>query len=151
VRSVTVDGRDAQFEVERLGDVQRAAVTIPAVRTAGGPVRVVFAYDEGTEVYAAIDRPERGATTEGLRILRSRAEAGALHLTLEGLAGRTYALGVRSPRSVGEIAGVKVLAPAPTVTAGEARGPIAGGTQLEVTFDGPAGQYVRRTIDLPLR
>jgi len=144
VRSVTVDGREARFETDRRGDVQRAVVTVPAV---AGPIRVVFTYDEGTEVYAPIEPPERGAMTERLRILSSRAEGDALHLTLEGLASRTYALGVRSPRSVGEVAGV-------TIVPGEAepaRASAVKGTTLAVTFEGPPGQYVRRTIDLPLR
>jgi glycogen debranching enzyme len=140
VRSVTVDGRDTPFEVDRRGDVQRAVATISTATTASVPVRVVFTYDEGTEVYAAIDAPERGAVSEGLRILRARADETTLSLTLEGLAGRTYALGVRSPRSVGEVGGVKVVASSATTV-----------TQLAVTFDGPAGQYVRRTMDLPLR
>jgi glycogen debranching enzyme len=170
VRSVTVDGREARFEIERRGDVQRATVTLPpagapsrgaAVSSASGPVRVVFTYDEGTEVYVPIDPPERGAASEGLRILRSRADGGTLGLTLEGLAGRTYALGVRSPRSVGEVPGVKVVASAAAagttplgaggMTDRAARTAMLAGLQLAVTFDGPAGQYVRRTIELPLR
>jgi len=32
-----------------------------------------------------------------------------------------------------------------------ARASAVKGTTLAVTFEGPAGQYVRRTIDLPLR
>jgi hypothetical protein len=99
---------------------------------------VVFSYDEGTDVFAAIEVPARGAPSEGLRILRSRAEGGALHLTLEGLAGRTYPLGLRSPQTASGVAGVAVT------TSG-------GRPELRVTFDGPDGAYVRRTIDLPLR
>jgi hypothetical protein len=185
VRSVTVNGRETPFEIDRRGDVQRARVTVPVVAgsVAASAVRVAFTHDEGTEVYAPIEPPARGASSEGLRILRARAASGALHLVVEGLAGRTYAVGVRSPRSVGEVAGVKVVAASPsTVTAGEenvvaapttrntpgmstavtpipagvmmdgtAPGRRAGDTQLAITFDGPAGQYVRRTIDLPLR
>jgi glycogen debranching enzyme len=157
VRSVTADGRELRFEIDRRGDVQRAPVTLPVAATA---VRVVFTYDEGTEVYTRIDQPARGAASEGLRVLRARAEGGVLRLTLEGLAGRTYALGVRSPRTVGEAPGVTVRpvtepaaqlavagAPAPMAVPG----PVAGKTELSVTFDGPAGRYVRRNIDLPLR
>jgi glycogen debranching enzyme len=161
VRSVTVDGRDAPFEIDRRGDVQRATVTLP-LPTAGAAstVRVAFNYDEGTEVYAPIEPPARGAATEALRILRSQAENGTLRLTVEGLGGRAYVLGVRSPRSVGEAPGVKVkqsssaTGPGPDDAAsndGPRRPGAAGRTELSVTFDGPPGQYVRRTIDLPLR
>jgi glycogen debranching enzyme len=157
VRSVTVNGRETPFEIDRRGDVQRARVTVPA---AAGAVRVVFDHDEGTEVYAPIEPPARGASSEGLRILRARADGGALHLVMEGLAGRTYAVGVRSPRSIGEVPGVKVVASAPVplglgVPVGladhAARRAVPGSTQLAVTFDGPPDQYVRRTIELPLR
>jgi len=34
---------------------------------------------------------------------------------------------------------------------GGAQNTATGRTGLSVTFEGPAGQYVRRTIDLPLR
>jgi hypothetical protein len=99
---------------------------------------VVFTYDEGTDVHAAIEPPARGAASEGLRVLRSRAEGGALHLNLEGLAGRSYALGVRTPHRVGTTPGV-------TVTA------TPGGAELLVSFEGPNGDYARRVIDVPLR
>ena len=146
VRSVTVDGREARFEVERRGDVQRIAIeplSLGAAPSSGGArspetLQAVINYGEGTEVYARIEPPARGAASEGLRILRSRAEEGMLRLTLEGLGGRTYAVGVRSPRSVGDAPGVTVVTS-------------STGTQLRVAFEGPPGQYVRRTIDLPLR
>jgi glycogen debranching enzyme len=152
VRSVTMDGRQARFEIERRGDVQRAVVTVPAaVPGAAGPVRVVFTYDEGTEVYAHIDPPERGAASEGLRILRARAEPSVLRLTLEGLAGRTYALGVRSPHAVGGAPGVTAKQLTEAIEVDRPDRHMNGRTELSVTFDGPMGQYVRRTIDIPLR
>ena len=156
VRSVTVDGRDTPFEIERRGDVQRALVRVDVPAT-GPTMRIAFSYDEGTEVFSAIEPPARGATSEALRILRSRAEGGMLHLTLEGLAGRTYVLGLRSPRSVGDAPGVTVtpkpiVTPTPTVTSRSAGdGGAVRTAELRVAFEGPAGQYVRRTIDLPLR
>jgi hypothetical protein len=192
VRSVAVDGRDTPFRMESRGDVQHAVVSVPATALSpatppGTPpgaasarsisARVVFSYDEGTDVFAPVEIPARGATSEGLRILRSRAEAGALHLVLEGLAGRTYTVGVRTLRSIGDAPGVTVTAsnrdatgmiPWPAAaaagTAGLTADPTAGttarfaghttpipGARLSVSFDGPPGQYVRRTIDLPLR
>jgi glycogen debranching enzyme len=161
VRSVTVNGRGKPFALDRRGDVQRALITLdpepdgvfgvdpstvaiesdaPVFESfdSGTTVKVVFSYDDGTEVFAPIEPPAPGAPSEGLRILRCRAEGGTLRLTLEGIGGRTYALGVRTPRTVGEAPGVKVV-PAP------------GRAALSVAFEGPAGEYVRRTIDLPLR
>jgi len=57
---------------------------------------------------------------------------------VEGLSGRQYRIGVRTPRVVEAVSGV-------TVT------PSPGGAELLVTFEGPPEQYVRRTISLPLR
>jgi len=62
-----------------------------------------------------------------------------LKLLLDGRAGRTYALGVRSPRRPQAVPGVTVSA-APD-----------GDARLLVSFEGPEGTYVRRELDLPLR
>jgi glycogen debranching enzyme len=137
VRSVTVDGRETPFRLDPDGDVQRAEVTLPTTSGAG-PRTVVISYDEGTETFSRIDLPEPGSASHALRILRSRAQGGALHLLVEGLAGRQYPIGVRTPHIVEAVPGV-------TVTRS------AGGADLLVTFDGPPEQYVRRTISLPLR
>ena len=184
MRSVAVDGRDTPFRMESRGDVQHATVSVP--RTALSPLtapgtqpgaasarsigaRVVFSYDEGTDVSAAVEIPARGATNEGLRILRSHADAGALHLTLEGVAGRTYAVSVRTPRALGDAPGVTVVAaaapgsaslPGSALAPGSVSSPVtaepsrlghAPHTELRIAFDGPTGQYVRRTLEIPLR
>ena len=99
---------------------------------------VTFAYSEGTRVYFELQPLVAGATNQGLRILRARAEATALHLTVEGLGGRSYTATVRSPKRVGESEGV---------TANPSK---AGEAQLTIRFDGPANEYVRRELVLPL-
>jgi hypothetical protein len=137
VRSVTVDGQDTPFRIDLDGDVQRAEVTLPGA-PGTSPRTVVLLYDEGTDAFSRVVLPEPGSTSEGLRILRSRAEGGSLRLVLEGLAGRQYGIGVRTTRVVDAIPGVTV-----------ARTP--GGADLLVTFEGPPEHYVRRTITLPLR
>ena len=146
VRSVAVDGQDTPFRIHLDGDVQRAEVTLPAgssadsstARSSAAPRTVVLLYDEGTDAFSRVVLPEPGSPSVGLRILRSRAEGGSLRLVLEGLAGRQYHVGVRTPRVIEAVPGV-------TVT------PRAGGADLLVTFEGPPEQYVRRTISLPLR
>jgi len=100
---------------------------------------IVFTFDEGTDVYVEREALRPGAGNEGLRVLRSRAEAGALGLTLEGLGGRTYELRLRTARRAGDTNGVKVTR-------------AAGSTdqQLLITFDGPQGTYARRELIVPL-
>jgi glycogen debranching enzyme len=134
IKSVTVNGREAKFDVQRIGDVQRVEVAFDFSLTA----TVVFNYDEGTDVYVAQQMPAPGAINQGLRILRVRADANALRLTLEGLGGYVYTLRARSARRLGEASGVKIT---------EIEGQDA---QLTVSFDGPKDEYVRREIVIPL-
>ena len=135
VRAVTVNGRAARFEVKKTGDVQRAEVSVDA---ASPTAEIVYSYDEGTEVYIERDAPAPGASTQSLRVLRSRASANGLQLTVEGLGGRSYALLARSPRRLGQANGA-------TVSEVNARD-----TQILISFDGPAETYVRREITIPL-
>ncbi|HWP44577.1 MAG TPA: GH116 family glycosyl hydrolase [Blastocatellia bacterium] len=135
IERVLVNGREARFRVTRAGDVQGAEVT---VEVAAGTTQVDYFYDEGTEVYIEHRALVAGASSEGLRILRSRADQNALRLTLEGLGGRTYRIGVRSARRLGEASGVKKV---------ETGGRDA---QLLISFEGPEGSYVRRELTIPL-
>ena len=136
IRAVSVDGRAARFDVKVEGDVQRAVVVTDLARGRG---EIVIRYDEGTDAYLRAEAPATGARSEGLRILRSRAEKGTLHLRLEGLGGRAYALRVRTPKRVLGTAAATVRA--------------VGGHDFEVTvaFEGQPGVYARRELALPLR
>ena len=98
---------------------------------------ITIRYDEGTDVYNAPQPLVAGATSEGLRVLRSRADANALHLLLEGLAGRTYTLGVRTGKRLGTTKGVQVQQAS------------TGDAQISVAFDGPSGAYAQREITIP--
>jgi hypothetical protein len=135
INRVLVNGRAAQFRIVRLGDVQRADVTVEA---ATEMTQVDYFYDEGTEVYIEPQALVPGASSQGLRILRSRADQNALRLMLEGLGGRAYQLRVRTPRRLGEASGVR------KVEASERD------VQLLVSFEGPEGSYVRRDLTIPL-
>jgi glycogen debranching enzyme len=135
VRRVTVNGTVVKHDVAVVGDVQRVQI-LTGERPSS--TEVAFSYDEGTDAYVEPQDLQQGAANSGLRILRARASATALRLTLEGLGGRTYAVGVRTPRRLGTVEGVAVTAP-------PGRDP-----QLRILFDGPAGQYVRREIAVPL-
>jgi hypothetical protein len=135
VQRVTVNGTVVRHEAAVLGDVQRVQILTDERSPA---TEVVFAYDEGTDAYVLPPDLRQGAANEGLRILRARASAAALRLTIEGRGGRTYAVGVRTPRRLGTAEGVVVSAP-------PGRDP-----ELRVRFDGPPAQYVRREIVVPL-
>jgi glycogen debranching enzyme len=136
VRSVRVDGAEVPLQVRRTGDLQRAEVASPRV---SARTQILFAYDEGTEVYAPAEPSEPGARSGGLRILRSRAEGQVLRLVLDGRGGRTYALRVRTPRV---LAAERSLA---VKRLGDRD------WELRVAFDGSADAYVRREVSLALR
>jgi glycogen debranching enzyme len=134
IARVTVNGTAAKYEVRHIGDVQRVEVTIDALAPA---TDVVFSFEEGTDVYVEPSAVQAGASNAGLRLLRVRPEAGALHLTLEGLGGRAYAVTVRTPRRLGAADGVTVLERTAT------------SQRLEIRFDGSADGYVRRELTIP--
>ncbi len=135
VLAVKVQGRPIEFATKSIGDIQRAEVTVDANQE---PIEVIYCYDEGTDVFADQEIPAPGAPSKGLRILRSRADQKALHLVLEGIGGRSYALSVRTPHQLGEVSGARVET-----------GPTSA-TRLLVTFDGSTDTYIRRELTIPL-
>jgi hypothetical protein len=135
VVSATIGGRAAALEVTRVGDIQRAQVTVPEP---GAVTEIVFAFEGGTEVYASAVTPGPGDRNEGLRVVRARPEPGVLRLVVEGRGGSTYPLGVRTARTLGAAPGVTLAGSGPA------------GTVLAIVFEGPDGAYVRREIAIPL-
>ena len=134
VTGVTVNGQPVAWESGAQGDVQRAHVTLPA---AAGAQAIVVSHTPGTEVVVEPEPLRQGATSQGLRVLRVRPGPTRCGSKLEGRAGRTYELRVRTPRQVGSAAGV--------VSEAE-----KGGAVLKVTFEGTTDGYVQRELTLPL-
>ncbi len=135
VHSVQVNGNLGLFNLTQQGDRQRAVVQAPAA----GRLEFVFTLTPGTGVYVHQEMPAEGARSQGLRVLRDRAEDGALHLRLEGRGGRTYRLHARTPHRIAAADGV-------TVTQEDGADAL-----LEVSFDGSPDAYVRRDVRLPLQ
>jgi hypothetical protein len=135
IRAVTINGRPAQFNIVRRGDIQRAEI---AFDYTGPNSDIVLTYDEGTGVYVEHQEALEGASNRGLRILRSRAAENDLQLTLEGLGGQTYDLQVHTPGELGAAPGVKQSS-----TDGK-------DTRLSISFEGQAEEYVRREVTIPL-
>lgn len=135
LRAVGANGSPARFTMQREGDVQLAQVTLDGVSR---HTDVVFDFRQGTEVGWRVEAPEPGARSEGLRVLRARAEAGVLRLVVEGLGGRTYVLRLRTPRKPGATDGVAVK------RAGR-------DWELGVRFEGEPETYVRQELSVPLR
>jgi len=135
IRSVTVNGQPAALKLTQVGDIQRAEISFDLTLLA----KIVFSYDEGTEVYVVPESLKPAQNNQGIRLLRSRSDANALRLVVEGVGGRSYTLGVRCPRRLGEAGGVKV-----------SRAAGSADQQLLITFDGPPDAYVRREVIVPI-
>ncbi|MDQ3919932.1 MAG: GH116 family glycosyl hydrolase, partial [Acidobacteriota bacterium] len=135
VRSVKADGRSLSYEVRREGDVQRVEFRVEARRE----TEVHISYDEGSDVYLPFEPPAPGARSESLRVLRSHAEAGALRLLLEGVAGHTYLLNVKTQRMPEGWSDFDATRVAPDVF------------QIRVPFENTTTGYVRREVVIPLR
>jgi glycogen debranching enzyme len=133
-----VGGR--RVEIEQLGargDVRQALVR---VTPGGAETAVTVSVREGSDVYRTIEPVQAGARNSGLRILRSRASSAGLALRLEAPGGTRQVVHLRSPREL------------TTVPDGVKRLPASEpDPMLEISFDGPAGAYVRRDVVLPLR
>lgn len=136
VRAVRVGGRRVPFEIERTGDVQRAIIAVETL-----PAEIVFEYDEGTDVIVEPPVLEPGARSQGLRLLRARAEQEALRLVVEGLGGRTYVLRLHPAAQIAAVEGARFAS-------GNAS---ASNQELFVDFEGTPDSYVRRAVTVKLR
>jgi hypothetical protein len=131
---VRVNGRPASFRLVPAGDVQRVELAVEVREKAD----VLISYEEGTDVYVTREPPAPGARSEGLRVLRSRAEPGALRLLLEGHGGRAYTLRLVTPFRVEPGADFDAE-------------PVAEGEyELTVPFGPPSGAYARKELVVPL-
>ncbi|MEO0856534.1 MAG: amylo-alpha-1,6-glucosidase [Bacteroidota bacterium] len=134
VEGLLVNGEFFESDLVTEGDVQRVVASIPL----GDRTEITVATDSGTGAYVRHEPADSGARSMGLRILRDRAEDGALNLLLEGVGGETYAFGIRSPRTVIGADGVAV------------RETEARHYEATISFEGTGPDYVRRAVSLPL-
>jgi glycogen debranching enzyme len=137
VEAVTVDGKPVRPNIVRTGDVQFVEVAVPQP---SADMRADFKVRGGSDVYVARSAPRAGARNEGIRILRSRADARALRLLVEGRNGRTYDLFLRTPRRPGAVQGG-------TLIRAQGRDPI-----VRISFEGAdEGDYSRRDVVIALQ
>ena len=134
---VHVNGRPAKFDVIKVGDIKRIQVVVDRPPP---NVEVIIGYSTGTDVYAAPEPLQPGQRSEGLRIIRARADGKALRLSVDGLGGRQYTLSIKTHGGeiLHAVPGTKLI------------GSPGHDRQLLVDFDGPSGTYVHREIDIPL-
>lgn len=133
VRNVTANGRKIQFQMKPYGDGQQAEIKL---ELGGAATEIMFDYAEGTDVFYVPPSLVAGAESVGLMIVKSQARKDGLYVVLEGRGGHVYELGVRSPRGLQAVEGVKVVQS-------------ASGQKLQISFAGDGETYVKREIMLP--
>lgn len=134
VKSVTVTGKKTPFQIKQVGDIQQAEIEFDSASA----IEIIYLFDEGTDVYWNTPDLVVGQENMGLRIIRSQAKADGLNLVLEGRAGHSYQLNIRSPKFLKDI---EIIAN--TLPTMEQR--------LKIQFEGEKDTYVKREIFLPFK
>lgn len=139
IKTATINGTAVNFNVQKTGDVQRAEIV---VENPENKLKIIYEFDEGTEVWVDFPPLEPGQTNQGLKIIRATASDASLHLILEGLAGRAYTLGVVSGGLIGDAEGVEIEQFGSGFN--RSRG------KIRVKFEGAENSFVRREIKLAI-
>ena len=103
---------------------------------------IAFRHSPFPEVIQPLPAPAPGATSESLRILKSRFTAGALNVLVEGLPGRPYRFSIATPWPIRNIAGPRgssVLNPGP------------GRALIEIVLPGVSSEYRRAALTVEFR
>ena len=93
VRAVMAGGRAVPFRVVSNGRAELVTFEV----TLGDGVEVAVRHSSGWRLDVPATVPERGERSRNLKVLDARVEAGVFVVSLEGLAGATYDLGVVRP------------------------------------------------------
>ena len=133
IRRVTIDGRETDYTLDRVGD---RLVVSAEIETTSWKSEFVYEFDPGTDVIVSAEPAAPGGRSRSIRILRSRAESDGLVLVVEGLGQQQYELMIRSPNRLSGAEGVAV------------RRIDDEYTLAIVSFVGPENVYIRRELKL---
>ncbi|HWQ35710.1 MAG TPA: GH116 family glycosyl hydrolase [Blastocatellia bacterium] len=131
IRRVSVNGKDAKFDVINTASIRLCQIRLNVSRTE----TVEIEYLPGTEVF--FDRPAAkvGDTSRGLKLISTATDANEFRINLEGLSEATYEVRVRSHRPLSRAVNAEMS-------------PAGDGTmRLRVVMPrAERGGYVRQTI-----
>ncbi|MBI4544216.1 MAG: amylo-alpha-1,6-glucosidase [Gemmatimonadetes bacterium] len=133
VQRVTVNERDAPVQVEETAHDVHAVVEL----TLADEALVEIEFRGGVEVVTPAERLTPGQPSEGLRVLDFRRAGREYLLLLEGLAGRSYALELRTAARLRNLRGAERLEQE------------EGRARLRSSFPAGAG-YTRREVRFSL-
>ena len=133
VISATIDGKPATFKIEESSQDTHAGVMTPVRRK----VEIEIKFSTGIEIDLPVQETEIGHNTAALKFLGVEKVAGRLKLVIEGAAGRSYRLRVRSALGELEFDGARLV------------GDSGGWKEFEASFpDSEREPYIRKTIEV---
>ena len=100
VQGVSVNGHSARCATHATGADTHALCRIALAHS----LTIVVRHTRGFAVLLAEPAPQRGERSSALKVLSQRLAGDTLVLQVEGLAGHTYDLPVRTPRGIARVA-----------------------------------------------
>ena len=136
VQSVMIDGRPAAFKLEDSSQDSHVAINARINRK----VEIEVKFSVGIELDLPVPEPETGQRTSALKFLGVEKGVDRLKLELEGAAGRTYRMRIRSGLWDLKVDGAKVV------------GDSGGWKEIEAAFPDPSSEaYIKKTIDIAIQ
>jgi hypothetical protein len=105
VRSVACDGQSIPFETENFSQVTQAFSLIPITSESH---TIVVDISPTVEILPVVTPSRAGEPNKGLKIIRVEKEDTKLHIHVQGLAGKTYALALRNTEFVDDVTGAEL-------------------------------------------
>lgn len=106
VQSLRLDGKSVGFKTQEKGQVVIAESDIPVLENG---MALELEYIPTVEILPAVPLSEVGERNKGLKIISFKKEGPHLILRVEGLAEKTYKLGVRNPEAIADVEGAQLL------------------------------------------
>jgi glycogen debranching enzyme len=135
VQSVRIDGKPGAFTIEESSQDLHVAINARF----NGKVEIEIRFLAGIEIDLPVQEIEIGQRTAALKFLGIEKGSDQLKLAVEGAAGRSYRMRVRSGRGELRVDGAKNV------------GDLGGWKEIEMTFpDSATEAYLRKTIQIAI-
>ena len=131
IRGVTVNGLPSTYALETTPQYARPLVSLPLKDSAV----VAIDFIPGLEILPPRVTSRTGDTNAGLKIIASELKGNRYTISLEGLSGREYPLGIANPEIIASVRGAR-----------------ASGTGIVIPFPGERpGAFVRKDVVIVLK
>ncbi|HLF85327.1 MAG TPA: hypothetical protein VI837_14230 [Blastocatellia bacterium] len=133
IQSATIDGKPATFKIEESSQDLHVAINARINRK----VEIEIKFSAGIEIDLPVHETEIGQRTSALKFLGVDKGADQLKLAIEGAAGRSYRMRVRSGFGDLKVDGAKFV------------GDSGGWKEIEASFpDSATEAYIKKTIEI---